>query len=187
MSKVFFVTDVEGTGPDFGTHSMYQFASVPVLPDGSVLDGISYDLKLLSTQEDAHDPDTLQFLRDSQNITLETLITRPRQTHYHTAMFQFSQFIARTLKLVGANKPIFVSDNLAYDWGYIHTYFCRVLKENPFGYAGRNLPDISTGFYRSRTAWEAHRTTPHTHDALEDTLGNAGALSHMIREGLVME
>ena len=35
-------------------------------------------------------------------------------------------------------RPIFVSDNLAFDWQFINYYFHRFLGWNPFGFSGVN-------------------------------------------------
>ena len=181
MSKVFFVVDVEATGPDFTQHNMYQFACVPLLSSGQILEGVAYDVELIS---DVHDPETLAFLKKELEITPDILKQRPNQIPAHEAMKQFHQFIRKSLQDTNTNIPVFVADNLAFDWGYIHTYFHRFLGFNPFGYAGRNIPCLSLGFYGTREAWEQHITRKHTHNALDDVIGNAGALSVMIKEGL---
>ncbi len=43
------------------------------------------------------------------------------------------------------------------------------------------------GLYGSRNHYEQFRKTEHTQDGLDDALGNAEALSHMIRDGLKIE
>jgi hypothetical protein len=184
MSKVFFVTDVEATGPDFSIHNMYQFACVPICSDGTILEGVVYDVSLVSN---CHDHNTMEFLKKSLGINPYTLQRRENVIPAMDAMGEFSAFVNIMLNETGMKKPIFVADNLAFDWGYIHTYSHRFLGRNPFGYAGRNIPCLSLGLYGSRDAWEDKRTHAHTHDALDDTRGNAGALSQMIKDGLVME
>jgi lysozyme family protein len=181
MYNLYFVTDVEATGPDFATHNMYQFATVPVLPDGTTLPGITFDLAFATPY---HNKATLTFLEHHLGFTVETWSQQPNLTPPKTAMAQLSEWVITTLDAHNARQPIFVSDNLAFDWGYMHTYLHRFHGYNPFGYAGRNLPCLSLGFYGSRDAWEQFRTKPHTHDALEDTEGNAGAFVKMIQDGL---
>lgn len=182
MSKVYFVTDVETTGPDFSYHNMYQFASVPVLQDGTVLEGAVYDVDFDPAR--GHDQDTLDFLKRDLQIIPETLRARETKIAPAGAMLTFNSFVRGVLRDVGATKPLFVADNLAFDWGFIHTYFHQYLSKNPFGYAGRNIPCLSAGFYGSRKAWEEFITEPHTHDALDDTRGNAGAFAKMLKDGL---
>jgi len=181
MTRLFFVADVESTGPDFATQNMYQFGYVPVMEDGTPLTGKSFDL-LFSTNN--HDSDTLDFLKRDLGLTPDILQARETAVSPERVMQEFQREITGWIDVTGAKKVIFVADNLAFDWGYIHTYFHRYLGKNPFGYAGRNIPDLSLGFYGTRDAWEQHRTQAHTHDALDDVLGNAGALVQMIQDGL---
>lgn len=181
MSKVYFVTDTETTGPAFAIHNMYQMATVPVLADGTVLQGMSCNLAFSTDQ---HDPDTLDFLKRDLGFTPKQWVQRDDLVMPETAMVMLETFIENILADHGAEKPIFVADNLAFDWGFVHTYFHRYRSRNPFGYAGRNIPCLSLGLYGSRDAWEKFRTEAHTHDALEDTRGNAGAFAKMIEDGL---
>lgn len=179
--RLFIVTDVESTGPDFATHNMYQFGYVPELEDGTIFDGKSYDV-LFSTPH--HDPETLAFLRRDLGLTPEILQARPTAIPPGQAMQHFATDINQLLGTTGAKKVIFVADNLAYDWGFINTYFYRYLGKNPFGHAGRNIPCMSLGRYGSRDLWETFRTEAHTHDGLDDARGNAGGLVQMIKDGL---
>ena len=181
MLVVYFVTDVESTGPDFAKHNMYQVATVPVLPDGTVLCGTSYNLPFWT---DHHDSNTLEFLKRDLRFTPDLWMQRDDLVNPEAAMVKFETFVGDILVDHGATKPIFVADNLAFDWGYVHTYFHRYRNKNPFGYAGRNIPCLSHGLYGTRNAWEKFRTEVHTHDALEDARGNAGAFSKMIQDGL---
>jgi len=161
---------------------MYQFASVPVLQDGTVLEGIAFDVDL--DPERCHDEDTLDFLKRELQITPATLQARENTVKPSGAMLTFNSFILGVLKEARAQKPLFVADNLAFDWGFNHTYFLQYAGHDPFGYAGRNIPCLSAGFYGGRSAWEKFITEPHTHDALDDTRGNAGAFSKMLKDGL---
>lgn len=180
--KLFFVTDVEGTGPDHEVHSMYQFASIPMLADGKILIGSAWNVALRSENPDDHNKETMKFLEEDQGITLASLIARPSQVSPYNAMIAFDTYIKKWMVDTGAEKAILIADNLAYDWGYTHSYFFRALKKNPFGYAGRNIPDISMALFSgSRDKWEEFRVTPHTHNALDDVTGNAEALAHMIK------
>lgn len=179
--KVFFVSDVESTGPDFARHNMYQLAYVPVLEDGTILPGRSLDLQFAT---EYHHPYTLSFIKRALGLTLEMLKARKSAIPSEQAMKEFENDITKCLEVTGAKKAIFVSDNLAFDWGFVNTYFHRYCNKNPFGYSGRDIPSFSLGFYGTRGAWKKHRTQAHTHNALDDVMGNAGAVAKMIRDGL---
>ena len=40
------------------------------------------------------------------------------------------------------NRPIFVSDNPAYDWQFVNYYFHKHLGRNPFGHSARRIRDF---------------------------------------------
>jgi hypothetical protein len=47
-------------------------------------------------------------------------------------------------------RPVFLSDNLAFDWQFINYYFHRFLGQNPFGFSGRRIGDILRGIGEGR-------------------------------------
>ena len=46
------------------------------------------------------------------------------------------------------DRPVFVSDNLAFDWQFINFYFHRFIGRNPFGFSGRRVGDLYPGLVR---------------------------------------
>ncbi len=82
---------------------------------------------------------------------------------------------------IQGKRPIFVSDNPAFDFQWTHYYFCHYLGSDPFGWSGRRIGDIYAGLVRStRRPWKRLRETPHDHNPVNDALGNAEALHKMI-------
>ena len=76
-------------------------------------------------------------------------------------------------------RPIFASDNLAFDWQFINHYFHRFLGRNPFGFSGRRIGDLYAGLVKDAskaTEWKKYRITAHTHNPVDDARGNAEAL-----------
>lgn len=85
--------------------------------------------------------------------------------------------------------PVFVSDNLAFDWQFINYYFHRFLGHNPFGFSGRRIGDIYAGLVKDihrATEWKKYRVTRHTHHPVDDARGNAEALLRFRELGLRM-
>lgn len=78
----------------------------------------------------------------------------------------------------------FVSDNPAYDWQFINYYFHLFLQRNPFGHSARRIGDFYAGlvgdFYAAQK-WKRLRITKHTHDPVDDAMGNAEAFTRIIR------
>jgi hypothetical protein len=88
-------------------------------------------------------------------------------------MQRFHDWIA----LVGGSTPIFISDNNGFDFAFVSWYFYHFLDENPFGYSSQNLGSLYKGIVRDMHQNFKHlRRTTHSHNALDDALGNAEAL-----------
>jgi DNA polymerase III epsilon subunit-like protein len=85
-------------------------------------------------------------------------------------------------------KPIFITDNLAFDWQWINYYFHTYLGQNPFGWSGRRIGDLYSGMKKNSFAsseWKKYlRKTPHTHNPVDDAKGNAEAILAMRDMGL---
>jgi DNA polymerase III epsilon subunit-like protein len=84
-------------------------------------------------------------------------------------------------------RPIFVSDNVAFDWQFINYYFHRFLGHNPFGFSGRRIGDLYAGLVKDAskaTEWKKYRVTAHTHNPVDDARGNAEALKKFREFGL---
>ena len=64
--------------------------------------------------------------------------------------------------------PIFVSDNVVFDWQFINYYFHRFVGRNPFGFSGRRIGDLYSGLVKDASqgaAWKKFRVTAHSHNA----------------------
>lgn len=84
-------------------------------------------------------------------------------------------------------RPVFVSDNVAFDWQFINYYFHRFLGRNPFGFSGRRIGDLYAGLVKDAskaTEWKKFRVTKHTHNPVDDAKGNAEALKKFRELGL---
>ena len=84
-------------------------------------------------------------------------------------------------------RPVFVSDNVSFDWQFINYYFHRFLGRNPFGFSGRRIGDLYAGLAKDAykaTEWKKYRVTQHTHNPVDDARGNAEALRKFKELGL---
>ncbi|HQO88272.1 MAG TPA: exonuclease, partial [Bacteroidia bacterium] len=86
------------------------------------------------------------------------------------------------------DKPIFISDNLAFDWQWINWYFHNFIGKNPFGFSGRRIGDLYCGMKMDtglNSEWKKlYRKTRHTHHPVDDAKGNAEALLQFRKMGL---
>ena len=77
-------------------------------------------------------------------------------------------------------RPIFISDNPAFDWQWINFYFHRYIGDNPFGFSARRIGDLYCGLVkdaRKNRDWKGlYRKTKHSHNPVDDAKGNAEAI-----------
>jgi len=80
------------------------------------------------------------------------------------------------------SRPVFVSDNPAFDWQWINYWFHHTLGMNPFGWSARRIGDYYAGlkgnFHRS-TDWKKFRITKHDHHPVNDAMGNVEAFEEI--------
>jgi len=82
-------------------------------------------------------------------------------------------------------RPIFVSDNNGYDFMWIAYYFDKNLGENPFGHSSRRISDFWAGLkgdWTNTQKWKQYRVTPHTHNPVDDAMGNVEAFQTIITQ-----
>ena len=129
-----YVVDCESDGPIPGEYSMVCFGVVKVDP---TLSKTFYGkIKPIS---DLWKPDALAisgFSRE-EHLTFD----EPEKV-----MKEFAEWI----KSVSVDRPIFISDNNGYDFGWINLYFHEFYGSNPFGWSSRRIGDLYCGSLVSR-------------------------------------
>ena len=91
------------------------------------------------------------------------------------------------LKENSDGRPVLVSDNNGFDAAFVAYYYALAEMKNPFGFSSRRIGDLYSGFKqdaRKASDWKRLRTAKHTHNALDDAKGNAGAVLKMAEMGL---
>ena len=79
---------------------------------------------------------------------------------------------------LGEGRPVFISDNPAFDFQWINHGFWHALGENPFGQSARRIGDYYAGLvgdFRRAQDWKRFRVTPHDHNPVDDAIGNVEA------------
>lgn len=82
----------------------------------------------------------------------------------------------------GKDRPIFVSDNVAYDWQWIAAMFDKAHMDNPFGHSGRRISDFWAGLnnnFSETQSWKNFRKTKHDHMPVNDAMGNVEAFQEI--------
>ncbi|MFT3978878.1 MAG: 3'-5' exoribonuclease [Ferruginibacter sp.] len=168
----YIVVDVESDGPIPGKYSMVCFGAVVVEP--SLSKTFYRKVKPISNE---WDPQALAVSGFSREDHLS--FDEPAAT-----MHAFAKWLADN----STNRPIFISDNPAFDWQWINWYFHIYLGSNPFGFSGRRIGDLYCGMKMDaglNNEWKRkYRKTRHDHNPVNDAKGNAEALLAMKGMGL---
>ena len=72
-------------------------------------------------------------------------------------------------------RPLFVSDNPAYDWQFINYYFHLFLDKNPFCHSARRIGDFTNA-----SSWKKLGVTVHDHNPVNDAMGNLEAFERVL-------
>lgn len=95
----------------------------------------------------------------------------------------FVAFDEALREMCHGEQPVFVSDNVAFDWQWINCGFWVHLGRNPFGHSGRRISDFYaglTGEWKNTQKWKRLRVTKHDHNPVHDAIGNAEAFARIM-------
>jgi DNA polymerase III epsilon subunit-like protein len=163
------VVDVEADGPIPGRYSMVSFGAVVVEPT------------LSRTFYGRTRPISDAWLPEALAVSGATREEHLGYEDPAEVMARFDAWIAEASK----GRPVFCSDNLAFDWQFVNWYFHVFLGRNPFGWSGRRIGDLYCGMVKDGYAtWKHLRRTAHDHHPVHDAKANAEALLAMIDMGL---
>jgi ribonuclease T len=173
VREVYISVDVEAAGPVPATYSMLSLGAVAV-----------------------DDPQTTFYVEfrpanDKSAPEAMKIVDRTLQDFQRTgrdpteAMAAFRDWLRSAAK---GGKPVFVGFNATFDWAFINFYFHRYLGENPFGFGGIDIKSYYMGL--SGCKWEDTQSSriaaefkdssrPHTHNALDDAIEQAGLFRRM--------
>ena len=167
----YIIVDVEADGPIPAEFSMVSFGAVV------------FDDRLDRTFYGKTRPISDRFVPEALAVSGFT-----REQHLgfddpKAVMENFAAWLGQQSK----GRPVFVSDNVAFDWQFINYYFHRFLERNPFRFSGRRIGDLYAGLVKDAsraTEWKKYRVTAHTHNPVDDAQGNAEALRKFRELGL---
>jgi DNA polymerase III epsilon subunit-like protein len=163
----YVMVDVESDGPIPGDFSMISFGAVLV---NDQLDKTFYG-KLR--------PISQKFIPEALGVSgfsREEMETFPDPKE---VMLNFAEWIKNNCP----DRPIFISDNNGFDWMFICWYFHHFTGSNPFGHSSQNLGSLYKGLEKDTFKTFKHlRKTAHTHNPVDDAIGNAEALLTLKKE-----
>lgn len=165
----YFVIDVESDGPIPSDYSMICFGAVYV--DDKLDQSFYGTTKPLPGSS---------WIKETLAISGISREEHEKFTDPVITMYEFSEWIQTVNK---HGRPLFLSDNLAYDWQWINWYFHHFMGSNPFGYSGRRIGDLYCGMVGNLSApWKHLRKTVHDHNPVNDARGNAEAFNYIKRQ-----
>ena len=115
------VVDVESDGPVPPKYSLVSFGAIVVEPS------------LAKTFYGQIKPISSEFIADALAVSGHSRAEHESFDDPRDVMLRFKQWLEQN----SAGRPIFVSDNVAFDWQWINYYFHTYAGENPFGHSGR--------------------------------------------------
>jgi len=150
--------DIEADGPIPSEYSMISIGAVII--EDSLEKTFYAELK----------PVSKNFVPESLSISGFTREETLKFEEPNKVMYRFKDWLNQNCK----SKPYFISDNNGFDWQFVNWYFHYFLGENPFGYNSSNLRSLYQGLNVDMNVNFKHlRKTEHTHNALDDAIGNA--------------
>ena len=160
----YVMVDVESDGPIPGDYSMISFGAVIVEP---ALNRTFYGRLQPISEKWVPEALAVSGHTREETMTFEAPVD---------VMTRFAAWIETNL----TSRALFVSDNNGFDWQFINWYFHRFTGQNPFGHSSTNLGSLYKGLQKDTFANFKHlRRTRHTHNPVDDAMGNAEALLHM--------
>jgi len=178
--EIYVSTDIEADGPIPGIHSMLSFGSAAYLADKTLLGTFSANLETLPGAE-GH-PRTMAWWV-TQADAWKACRENPQKPE--KAM---QDYLAWLKGLPGS--PVFVGYPAAYDFLFVYWYLIRFTAESPFSHSALDIKTYAMALlknnYRESTkkfmpkAW--FDPIPHTHQALDDALGQGALFCNMLAE-----
>ena len=172
MLMSYIVVDVEADGPIPHQYSMVCFGAVIV------------EASLTKTFYGQLRPISAEWIPEALAVSGFTREVHEGFSDPAAIMQAFAEWLGQHSK----DRPVFISDNLAFDWQWINYYFHSFLGKNPFGFSGRRIGDLYCGMKMNaglNSEWKRrYRKTTHDHNPVNDAIGNAEALLAMKEMGL---
>lgn len=167
---MYVMVDVESDGPIPGDYSMIEFGAIAITnKDG--------DPKTFPTFHGRLRPISDRFVPQALSVSGYTREATMKFDEPSVVMKKFWEWLS------GINKPILISDNNGYDAMFIAWYFHHFVGDNPFGHSSTNLGSLYKGLVKSVFENFKHlRKTKHTHNPLDDAMGNVEAFLAMRKE-----
>lgn len=160
------VMDIEADGPIIGKHSMISFGAVIIDKKRDLKETFYRNMRPVG--ED-YIPEALAISGFSREETLEFDSPEKVMKEFNEWILSFNQKRAKLL-----------SDNSGFDASWVNWYFLTYIGSNPFGHSSEDIGSMFKGIQKNmKASFKYLRKSKHTHNALDDAMGNAEALLAM--------
>jgi len=139
----YVVVDVESDGPIPAEFSMVCFGAV------------IFDDRLDKTFYGSPRPISERFIPEALEVSGFTREQHMEFDDPKAVMEMFASWLAEHT----TDRPVFVSDNVAFDWQFINYYFHRFLERNPFGFLDGALETSTRAWSRTPRKRRSGRNT----------------------------
>lgn len=127
-------------------------------------------------------PDTVKWLKEN-GLDRDKLITEGSDPY--TTMVGFDTWLTEVAQ---GDRLRFVADNAGFDWMFVCWYLYEFVGRNQFGFSPLSLTSLYHGYVQDikrASEWKKkYRTVQHSHNALDDARGNAGAMRTFAKKGI---
>jgi len=164
-----FVIDVEADGPCAGMYSMVSFGVVDINDHANTFYGKTSPLQ------------GALWLPEALAVSGHSRTEHESFPDPESEMRRFDRWLTATYPTDGYHKMW--SDNPAFDWQFVNYYFHMFVGKNPFGFSARRIGDFYAGVkgdVKQQSKWKKLRDAKHTHNPVDDAMGNAQALNKII-------
>lgn len=106
------------------------------------------------------------------------------EVHMNDSVDRILESFKNWLNEHGGKRPMFISDNNGFDYSWMSFYLWKYLNENPFGHSSTNLGSLYKGLDKNvyKNFKHLREPFPHTHNPVDDCLGNVNAFMKMVDE-----
>lgn len=185
MSEIYFSTDIESDGPIPGEYSMFAFGCVPILENGTVLNGRGWNLKPLEGAK--QHPSTMEFWNLPDNKPVYKRL-HEAQFEPEDAMVQFSDWVKKLAAQYEA-KPVFVAYPAGFDFMFILWYLNKFVGDSVFSHSALDMKTAAWAWFNrdfrkvTKTFLKQHWPSdyPHDHDPVNDARQQAEIFSLMLK------
>jgi len=180
--EIYVSTDVETDGPIPGIYSMLSFGSAAYTTNKLLIG--TYAANLETLPEATTDFKTMEWWKTQPEAwkVCRQDIQKPEQA--------MKKYLVWLKSLPG--KPVFVAYPAAYDFLFVYWYLIRFTGESPFAHSALDIKTFAMVMMKTPYNESTKRNMPrrwfddlpHTHQALDDAIGQGALFCNMLAETL---